>query len=49
MSEWEAFQEIAWYILVPVMPWAFGIGLAANVVWFIGDVIGGLLSEYIKD
>ena len=48
MSEWEAFQEIAYYILVPVMPWAFGLGLAEVIVLYIGDVIGGLLSEYIK-
>jgi len=48
MTEWEAFQEIAYYVLVPVMPWGFGLGLAAIIVLFIGDVIASLLYEYIK-
>jgi hypothetical protein len=48
MTDWQSFQQIAFIILVPIMPWAFGLGLVEVVVLATMDILGGLLSKYIK-
>jgi hypothetical protein len=49
MTEWQAFQQVAYIIFVPVMPWAFGLAVAEIIFLFVMDTFGGLLSEYIKN
>lgn len=49
MTDWDAFQQIAFIIVVPVMPWAFGLGLAEIIVLATMDILGGLISKYIKE
>lgn len=49
MTDWQAFQQIAFIVLAPVIPWAFGLAIAEVVVLATMDIFGGLLGRYIKE